>query len=120
MAAQRGRGTGAYTAAVPLADGGTDNYPEEVRQDSQTARIYGMTLCKTEKFPGSPAAVQGCRIPAAHARFPEDLAAGSRILLIFWSQQKRRHAKAISAPGSTSIMTKAGESMIRRIQGFLV
>ena len=63
MAAQPGRGTFADAAAVPLADGGTDNYPEEVRQDSQTARIYGMTLCKTEKFPGSPDAAADTLFP---------------------------------------------------------
>ncbi len=84
MAAQPGRGTFADAAAVPLADGRADNYPEEIRQASQTARIYGMTLCKTEKFPGSPAVVQGCRIPAVRVRFPGDLAADSRIPLIFW------------------------------------
>ena len=53
MAAQSGAGALPDTAAVPLADGRADNCPEEVSQASGAAGIYGMILCKTEKFPGS-------------------------------------------------------------------
>lgn len=53
MAPQPGGGTFIDSAAVPLADGRADDYSEEVRQAGGTARIYGMNLCKTEKFSGS-------------------------------------------------------------------
>ena len=50
MAAQSGRGTFPDTPAVPLADGRADDHSEEVCQACGTAGIYGMNLCKTEKF----------------------------------------------------------------------
>lgn len=51
VAAQSGRSAFADTTAVPLADGRADDCPEKVCQADRTARIYGVTLCKTEKFP---------------------------------------------------------------------
>lgn len=68
MAAQRGRGTGAYTAAVPLADGGTYNYSPKFRQNCKAARIHGMILCRTENFTALP--WQGARQAAHCFRMP--------------------------------------------------
>ena len=59
-------------AAVPLADGRADDHPEEVCQAGGAAGIYGMTLCKTEKFQGSPAALKAAlpwQSAAGHMRF---------------------------------------------------
>ena len=52
MAAQPGGSAFPDATAVPLADGRLDDCAEEVRQTGGTAGIYGMILCKTEKFPG--------------------------------------------------------------------
>lgn len=52
MAAQSGRGAPADTAAVPLADGRSDDHPEEIRQAGGTAGIYGMIFMQNrEIFP---------------------------------------------------------------------
>ena len=56
MATQPPGGAFPDAAAVPLADGRADDRPEEVCQTGGAAGIYGMILCKTEKFPGSIAA----------------------------------------------------------------
>ncbi len=58
MAAQPPGSANPDAAAVPLADGRANNRPEKVRQTSGAAGIYGMTLCKTEKFRGSLTASQ--------------------------------------------------------------
>ena len=58
MAAQPRGSAFPDTAAVPLADGRADDHPEELCQTGGTAGIYGMNLCKTEKFPASFAAFQ--------------------------------------------------------------
>ena len=50
MAPQPGGSAFPDTAAVPVADGRTDDHAEKVRQTSGAAGIYGMILCKTEKF----------------------------------------------------------------------
>ena len=55
MATQPGGSTLPDTATVPLADGGADDFTEEVCQTGGTAGIHGMIfalahLCKTEKF----------------------------------------------------------------------
>ena len=63
MAAQSGGSAFPDAAAVPLADGRADDCTEEVCQTGGTAGIYGMILCKTEKFPG-------CRDAAADALPP--------------------------------------------------
>lgn len=63
MAAQPGGSAFPDTTAVPLADGRADDCAEEVRQTGGTAGIYGMILCKTEKFPG-------CCYASADALFP--------------------------------------------------
>ena len=52
MAAQPGGSALPDATAVPLADGRADDYSKEVCQTSGSAGIYGMILCKTEKFPG--------------------------------------------------------------------
>ena len=52
MAAQPGGGAFPDTAAVPLADGRADDHPEEIGKAGGTAGIYGIILCKTEKFTG--------------------------------------------------------------------
>ena len=63
MAAQSGGSAFPDAAAVPLADGRADDCTEEVRQTGGTAGIYGMILCKTEKFPGSPDAAADTLFP---------------------------------------------------------
>lgn len=52
VAAQSRRSAWINAAAVPVADGGADDRPEEIGQASGTAGIYGITLCKTENFQG--------------------------------------------------------------------
>lgn len=53
MAPQSTGGAFLDATAVPLADGRADGHPEEVRQPGRAAGIYGVNLCKIEKFPGS-------------------------------------------------------------------
>ena len=50
MAPQPGGSAFPDTAAVPVADGRADDHAEKVRQTGGAAGIYGMILCKTEKF----------------------------------------------------------------------
>ena len=50
MAPQPGGSAFADTAAISLADGRADDHTEKICQTGGTAGIYGMILCKTEKF----------------------------------------------------------------------
>ena len=60
MAPQSGGSTFIDAAAVPLADGRADNHTKEVCQAGGTTGIYGMTLCKTEKFLNGSAISGAC------------------------------------------------------------
>lgn len=53
MAAQPGGSANINAAAVLLADGRADDNPEEICPAGGAAGIYGVNLCKTEKFPDS-------------------------------------------------------------------
>lgn len=80
MAANSWRGTFPIATTVSLADGGTDGHSEAVCQGGGAARIYGMTLYKTEKFSGGFATVRVARIPtlmAARVRPEDGLAAAN-------------------------------------------
>ena len=52
MAAQSGGSALPDAAAVPVADGRTNDHAEKIRQAGGAAGIYGVILCKTEKFSG--------------------------------------------------------------------
>lgn len=60
MAPQSGGSTLIDAPVVPLANGRVNNHPKEVCQAGGTTRIYGMTLCKTEKFPNGSAISEAC------------------------------------------------------------
>lgn len=62
MAAQPSGSANPDAAAVPLANGRADDCPEKIRQTSGAAGIYGMILCKTEKFQGSHTASQAAAL----------------------------------------------------------
>ena len=77
MATQSGGSAFPDAPAVPLADGRADGHTEKICQASGAARIYGMNLCKTEKFSGCAACLSGCGIPAVYRQ-------GCAFLRQFW------------------------------------
>lgn len=74
MVAQSGGSAFPDTAAVPLADGGTGVYAKEIRQIGGAAGIHGVSLFKTEKFPGGFDASRDCafRLHTAMCVRPEE------------------------------------------------
>ena len=63
--------------SMNLSDGRADGHTEKICQASGAARIYGMNLCKTEKFSGCAACLSGCGIPAVYRQ-------GCAFLRQFW------------------------------------
>ncbi len=79
MAAQPPGSAFPDAAIVPLADGRADGIPKEI---CQAGGIYGMTLCKTEKFKSSPAAFKSAlfqQFTAGHVRLSGCLFGRGRI-----------------------------------------
>lgn len=94
MAAQPPGSAFPDTAAVPLADGRADDCAEEVRQACGTAGIYGMILCKTEKFPGYCCPRSSCPVSCGtdspcHG-FPAVYAVDARVSFLRRMYQERR------------------------------
>lgn len=121
MAAQSGGSAYINAAAIPLADGRADDNPEEICPASGAAGIYGVNLCKTEKFPDSfdtSGVAAFWQYTAGHIRRK----ASSGVWYTEQSHLKQRKKavwrKACSAVRSVGIMTDAVNSPVRKNADF--
>ena len=74
MAAQSRGSAFTDAATVPLVNGRADDCSEKVCQAGGTAGVYGIILCKTEKFQGSFATFGGAvfwQYTARHMRLKD-------------------------------------------------
>jgi hypothetical protein len=100
-----------------MADGRSDDYPEEISQAGGTAGIHRLTLCKMEKFSDGIPAGKNVQ-PDPCATTPQTIKASrmnADMLFLpekgFW---KQHHTKAASAVLTIGIMTDIRQRRVRK------
>ena len=123
MAAQSKGSACPHAAAGPLADGGSDDNPKKIRKNGGTTGIYGIILCKTEKFPDgfcTFGTVGFQQHTARHMRLKDSSGEWYTGQPHKKSRKNVIWQKPYAADRSAVIMTNAGSCPIGKNCGFLV